>query len=75
MRALKSIKDHVIYNPTYTYQFQLKTTMVGFSTFMLIQFGELGWMKKIHKLTPSDPCNPHDPIHRKKCLILGVFSY
>ena len=28
MRALESITGHVIYNPTYTYKFQLKTTLV-----------------------------------------------
>ena len=27
MRALKFIKGHVIYNPAYTYKFQLKTTL------------------------------------------------
>ena len=26
MRALEFITDHVIYNPAYTYKFQLKTT-------------------------------------------------
>ena len=26
MRALEFITDHVIYNPVYTYKFQLKTT-------------------------------------------------
>ena len=33
MRALKFITGHVIYNPAYTYKFQLKTTLVagGFS--------------------------------------------
>ena len=67
---------HVIYNPAYTYKFQLKTTMVGFSIFMLIKCGELGWMKKIPKLTPSpDPCNPHDPTHRKKYMDLpNIYS-
>ena len=28
MRALEFIAGHVIYNPAYTYKFQLKTTMV-----------------------------------------------
>ena len=28
MRALKFITGHVIYNPAYTYKFQLKTTKV-----------------------------------------------
>jgi len=28
MRALKITTVHVIYNPTYTYKFQLKTTYV-----------------------------------------------
>ena len=28
MRALKFIIGHVIYNPAYTYKFQLKTTYV-----------------------------------------------
>ena len=28
MRALKFITGHVIYNPAYTYKFQLKTTLV-----------------------------------------------
>ena len=27
MRALKFVTDHVIYNPAYTYKFQLKTTL------------------------------------------------
>ena len=27
MRALEFISGHVIYNPAYTYKFQLKTTM------------------------------------------------
>ena len=26
MRVLKSIRGHVIYNPAYTYKFQMKTT-------------------------------------------------
>ena len=29
MRALEFITGHVIYNPAYTYKFQLKTTIVG----------------------------------------------
>ena len=29
MRALEFITGHVIYNPAYTYKFQLKTTNVG----------------------------------------------
>ena len=29
MRALEIITGHVIYNPTYTYKFQLKTTEVS----------------------------------------------
>ena len=29
MRALEFIKGHVIYNPLYTYKFQLKTTIMG----------------------------------------------
>jgi hypothetical protein len=29
MRALKFITGHVIYNPAYTYKFQLKTTNVA----------------------------------------------
>ena len=29
MRALEFITGHVIYNPAYTYKFQLKTTQVG----------------------------------------------
>ena len=33
MRALKFITGHVIYNPAYTYKFQLKTTIgIGFGT-------------------------------------------
>ena len=28
MRALESITGHVIYNPAYTYKFQLKTTYI-----------------------------------------------
>ena len=28
MRALESMTGHVIYNPAYTYKFQLKTTYV-----------------------------------------------
>ena len=28
MRALKFITGHVIYNPAYTYKFQLKTTLM-----------------------------------------------
>ena len=27
MRALEIITEHVIYNPAYTYKFQLKTTL------------------------------------------------
>ena len=30
MRALEIITGHVIYNPAYTYKFQLKTTMNRF---------------------------------------------
>ena len=37
MRALEFITGHVIYNPAYTYKFQLKTTIVYFKTFALIQ--------------------------------------
>ena len=29
MRALEFITGHVIYNPAYTYKFQLKTTYIG----------------------------------------------
>ena len=29
MRALEFITGHVIYNPAYTYKFQLKTTLMG----------------------------------------------
>ena len=29
MRALESITGHMIYNPAYTYKFQLKTTIRG----------------------------------------------
>ena len=29
MRALKIITGHVIYNPAYTYKFQLKTTLLA----------------------------------------------
>ena len=32
MRALEFITGHVIYNPAYTYKFQLKTTMYGFQS-------------------------------------------
>ena len=32
MRAIESITGHVIYNPTYTYKFQLKTTIFGRKT-------------------------------------------
>ena len=28
MRALEIIRGHVIYNPAYTYKFQLKTTIM-----------------------------------------------
>ena len=31
MRAIKFITGHVIYNPAYTYKFQLKTTIVYLS--------------------------------------------
>ena len=34
MRALEIITGHVIYNPAYTYKFQLKTTKVN-SWFMI----------------------------------------
>ena len=30
MRALEFITGHVIYNPAYTYKFQLKTTLTTF---------------------------------------------
>ena len=33
MRALKFITGHVIYNPAYTYKFQLKTTLYIFTPF------------------------------------------
>ena len=35
MRALKFMTGHVIYNPAYTYKFQLKTTIV--ITIILLQ--------------------------------------
>ena len=28
MRALEFLKNHVIFNPAYTYKFQLKTTLI-----------------------------------------------
>ena len=36
MRALKFITGHLIYNPAYTYKFQLKTTVVYYVTYVLI---------------------------------------
>ena len=46
MRALESITGHVIYNPAYTYKFQLKTTPShvylgnGFGHFSQVYFDE-----------------------------------
>ena len=37
MRALKIITDHVIYNPAYTYKFQLKTTFLLARNARLVQ--------------------------------------
>ena len=36
MRALEFITGHVIYNPAYTYKFQLKITYASFESFILI---------------------------------------
>ena len=33
MRAIEIITGHVIYNPAYTYKFQLKTTLLVLSNF------------------------------------------
>ena len=38
MRALEIITGHVIYNPAYTYKFQLKTTLDGCDTCKIICF-------------------------------------
>ena len=35
MRALEIITGHVIYNPAYTYKFQLKTTLVALLHFIV----------------------------------------
>ena len=39
MRTLESITGHVIYNPVYTYKFQLKTTKVINHQLMLQKIG------------------------------------
>ena len=47
MRALKIITGHVIYNPAYSYKFQLKTTQGCLCYFYNIGFG----YAKDHNLT------------------------
>ena len=42
MRALKFITGHVIYNPAYTYKFQLKTTLEMISTHCV----SYGWVSQ-----------------------------
>ena len=41
MRALEFITGHVIYNPAYTYKFQLKTTQVEFSNVVILNKQDL----------------------------------
>ena len=36
MRALEFITGHVIYNPAYTYKFQLKTTVLFLASYNVI---------------------------------------
>ena len=38
MRALECITGHVIYNPAYTYKFQLKTTSSCYGWFSVAMF-------------------------------------
>ena len=43
MRALEIIAGHVIYNPAYTYKFQLKTTNLGLHNSMPYFLQEHTW--------------------------------
>ena len=47
MRALEIITSHVIYNPAYTYKFQLKTTIIGIQK-------HAGKVRKVILLCPFD---------------------
>ena len=50
MRALEFITGHLIYNPAYTYKFQLKTTIISSMIFDGII------MSKVLFLSPWNPC-------------------
>ena len=52
MRALEFITSHVIYNPAYTYKFQLKTTHVQLSEKpTMVAFDTLYWLDERTKQT------------------------
>ena len=57
MRALKFITGHVIYNPAYTYKFQLKTTLDWTPTELNVKKAKLPKKQKDHD--PDDPMLVH----------------
>ena len=50
MRALEFITGHMIYNPAYTYKFQLKTTTMSqfFEIVLKVTFSEVNALLKKH---------------------------
>ena len=54
MREIEFITGHVIYNPAYTYKFQLKTTIVTTSIQIKFLFGDSNYHVDDHKDTDID---------------------
>ena len=57
MRALEIITGHVIYNPAYTFKFQLKTTLDWTPTELNVKKAKLPKKQKDHD--PDDPMLVH----------------
>ena len=55
MRALEIITGHVIYNPAYTYKFQLKTTIVVVQVQLPANsYSNMAVLKQTQKTTQSN---------------------
>ena len=61
MRALEIITGHVIYNPVYTYKFQLKTTIYGLPHYYLYFLPLLSshTETKLGSITPNTHDKPY----------------
>ena len=53
MRALKYITGHVIFNPAYTYKFQMEPTFKGLCLFFLTNFPEATFIQGASSIPDS----------------------